>query len=90
MNDTPAEVEAYVRERYRAMTPTERLVIATGMFETARTLAAAGIRAAQPDISAIDLKVALFERFYGRDFTDTERATIIHRIRADAHRDASQ
>jgi len=38
MNDTSPEVEKIVRERYRQMSPDQRMRIASSMFETARTL----------------------------------------------------
>jgi hypothetical protein len=41
MRDTTPEIEAMVRERYRAMTPAERFLIGVQMFDTARTIALA-------------------------------------------------
>lgn len=38
MNDTSPEMERIVSERYRQMTPDERMRIASSMFETARKI----------------------------------------------------
>mgnify|MGYP003575990382 CR=1 FL=1 len=38
MNDTSAEMEAMVTERYRRMTPSQRVSIASSMFDTARAI----------------------------------------------------
>jgi len=38
MNDTSAEIESMVRERYARMQPAERFRIGVSMFETARAM----------------------------------------------------
>lgn len=38
MNDTSPEMERIVRERYRQMSPEQRMRIASSMFETAREI----------------------------------------------------
>ena len=38
MNDTSAEMERMVTERYKLMTPDQRMRIASSMFETARAI----------------------------------------------------
>ena len=81
MNDTSEDVALIIRERYRAMTPTERIRMASGMFETARALATAGIQAQHPDLDAVELRVALFDRLYGRDYSAADREEIVARIR---------
>lgn len=45
-------------------------------------LATAGIRAARPGLSDVDLRIALFDRFYGRDVSPADRLAVIARIRA--------
>jgi len=56
--------------------------MASAMFDSAKALAAAGIRASHPDISECDLRIALFDRFYGRDVTPEVRARLVERIRS--------
>ncbi len=82
MTDTPLDVAQDVRARYMALSPSERVVMACAMFDSAKLLAAAGIRADRPGISEVDLRIALFDRFYGRDVTAEDRATIVERIRS--------
>jgi len=50
-------------------------------FDLARALAVAGIRRDGPDISPADLRVRLFERLYGNDFSEEERARIVATLR---------
>ncbi len=38
MNDTSAEMDKMVAERYKLMTPERRMRIASSMFETARAI----------------------------------------------------
>lgn len=61
MNDTSPEVEALIAERYRAMSGAERVRIAAGMFETARTLVLASLP--QP-IDGRAARAALCRRLY--------------------------
>ena len=81
MKDTTEDVAATLRLMYQSRTPDERVRMACGLFDTARALATAGIRLETPGISDVDLRIALFERFYGRDVDARAHAAIIARIR---------
>jgi hypothetical protein len=59
----------------------DRVRMACEMFDLARTLAMAGIRAAEPSIGHHDMRVRLFERLYGDDFSEEERARIVATLR---------
>jgi hypothetical protein len=48
MNDTSPEMERMVAERYRRMTPDQRMKIASSMFETARKLIESSLPANMP------------------------------------------
>jgi hypothetical protein len=61
MRDTTPELDRLVTERYRAMSGVERVRIAAGMFDTARTLALADL---DPAAGARERRVRLLERFY--------------------------
>ena len=82
MNDTPPDVAAAFTALFMARTPSDRVTMACEMFDLARTLVIAGIRADRPDISEDDLRVAVFERTYGGDFSPEARARIIARLRS--------
>lgn len=50
-----------VRERYRQMTPDERLKIAASMFETARAIVLSSL---PPELDPTQQRLALARRFY--------------------------
>jgi hypothetical protein len=89
MNDTSPEMEA----RYRAMVMSrppggERLRIVSDMFDMTRTLLVAGIRAARPDITEVELRQELFLRYYGDEFSPEQREKILDAIAAYWERQA--
>jgi hypothetical protein len=67
MNDTSPEIEAMIRERYRQMTPDERVRIAASMFETARAIVLSSL---PPNLSRREQRLALARRFYGGELPD--------------------
>ena len=73
MNDTAPKVEAMIRERYARMTPSERVEIASGMFETARAIV---ISSLPPGLSRREQRLAVARRFYGNELP--EAALIAH------------
>jgi len=54
MNDTSPKIEALVNERYKRMTPDERVRIAASMFETARAIVLSSL---PPDLSRRDRRL---------------------------------
>lgn len=61
MNDTSPKIEAMVDERYKQMTPDERVQIAASMFDTARVIVLSSL---PPDLSRRERRLALARRFY--------------------------
>ena len=62
MNDTSPAIEALLRERYAAMSGTERALIAVQMFETAQRI----VRSSLPEgTGELDRRRELCRRFYG-------------------------
>lgn len=59
----------------------DRVRMTCEMFDLARTLTVAGIRTNEPAISDHDLRARLFERLYGDDFSEEERARIVATLR---------
>ena len=82
MNDTTPEVT----ERYRTLlmrrSGSDRLRMAYEMFDCARQVMIARIKAVHPDLPANELRVKIFECTYVRDFEPRERARIIARLRS--------
>lgn len=61
MNDTSPEFEAMVDERYRRMTPDERVRIAASMYDTARAIVLSSL---PPGLSRRERRLAFARRFY--------------------------
>jgi hypothetical protein len=81
MNDTPPDVRARFTALLMQRASGERAMMAFEMFDMARVLTTADIRARRPDIPDAELRVELFERTYGREFDEADRARIARRIR---------
>ena len=81
MNDTPADVDKAFTALLMQRSPSDRAMMAFEMFDMARALMTADIRAHHPGISEVELRVKIFERTYRSDFSDTERARIVAHIR---------
>ncbi len=67
MSDTSPKIQAMLRERYRRMTPDERVRIAASMFETARAIVASSL---PPDLSRRDRRLAIARRFYAGELPE--------------------
>lgn len=67
MNDTSPEMERVVTERYRRMTPDERMRIASSMFETARRI----VDSSLPDnMTRRERRLALARRLYAGELPE--------------------
>lgn len=88
MSDTLASTELYLDERYRRLTPGQRIEMACGMFSTAVQLARAGVCAAEPGLGESEIRVRLLERLYSEDLPGESIAAISARIRASAKTEA--
>ena len=67
MNDTSPRIEAMIRERYKQMTPDERVRIAASMFETARAIVLSSL---PPNLSRREQRLALARRFYAGELPE--------------------
>lgn len=81
MKDTSPDVSARLDALMAARSGSDRVRMACEMFDLARALAIAGIRAAHPGISEAAVRVKLFERFYWDDFSPGERDQIVATLR---------
>ena len=61
MNDTPPEFEAMVNERYRRMSPDERVKIAASMYDAARAIVLSSL---PTGLSRREMRLAFARRFY--------------------------
>ena len=67
MNDTSPEFEAMVKERYRRMTPDERVRIAASMHDTARAIVLSSL---PEGLSRRDRRLAFIKRFYAGELPE--------------------
>ena len=67
MNDTSPAAQRRYDELLRQRTPAQRLAIAMSLSRAVRTMAIAGIRAANPNASARKITVYLAARLYGEE-----------------------
>jgi len=73
MNDSSAEISKLVSERHRAMTPAERWLAASSMFQTARKI----VEASLPNgLTREQRRLAIVQRFYQNELP--EAALIAH------------
>jgi hypothetical protein len=72
MQDTTKEILQKQREIIFGKSPKERFMIGVGMINFGRIIVESSIREKDPDISAIDLKIAVFRRTYANDFPSEE------------------
>jgi hypothetical protein len=75
VSDTPTPIEE-LWTLLLARSPVERVRMSSRMFATAKTLAAAELRAANPTVSARDLRYGLLCRLYGDELSERDRAAI--------------
>ncbi len=72
MLDTTNEIIQKQREIFWAKTSEERFLIADKTIEFGRIIVESNIRQENPNISAIDLKIAVFKRYYQFTFSEME------------------
>ncbi len=62
MNDTSPEIEAFLKQRYAAMSGSERALMALQMFETAQQIVLSSL---DPGLGERERRRELCRRFYG-------------------------
>jgi hypothetical protein len=81
MSDTTPVIAARYRALIMRRSGSDRLRMACEMFDCARQLMIARIKADHPRLTDAELRVKIFERTYGSDFASDERARIAARLR---------
>jgi len=77
MKDTLPEVGGEFTELFATRPGSDRVRMTCDVFDDAKALVAAGIRARYPDISAASLRVRMFDQLYFGDFDEASRTRII-------------
>ena len=81
MKDTSPHMEQKFREMLMTRSNEERFMMGISMFDTARHIVISSIKHENPDISEEELRVQIFLRFYGSDFSTVEKKKIIAYLR---------
>ena len=80
MSDTPTRIEQMYNEMIMSRTPSERLRMASKMYDSGRKLVISGINKGSTQLSDSQLRRQIFLRIYENDFTSVDRERIINRI----------
>jgi hypothetical protein len=81
MNDTTPEMSKKMYEMIQQKTPEERLKMGCSMYDLSKRLVIQTLLKNDPHLSATDLRVGIFQQFYGNDFSPNASAKIIKHLR---------
>ncbi len=79
--DTSPEMAQKYKDLIMALSPGQRLLMGCEMFDTAKALMEAGL-AIEPNPKNLSLRIRLFHRLYGRDFSPDELDKITRALEA--------
>lgn len=80
MKDTSPDMEQLQRELIMRLTPGERMLMAMDMYQTAKTIVEAGIRARHGDLPPREMRRRVFLQFYGNDLPPEQIEEILKQI----------
>ncbi len=80
MSDTTHEILSKQREIFLLKVPAERFMIGEEAIAFGHKVVENSIRQNNPGISELELKIAVFRRYYGNQFTPEETGKIIKSI----------
>lgn len=83
MRDTPPEAERRYEAILLSLPPARRMAMACAMFDAAKAMAEAGLRASGVS-GARAIRRALFLRVYGADNGERERSAILNSLNLDS------
>ena len=83
MYDTVPSVANRFRELMMAKSREQRLRMGCSMYDTAKKIAISAIRQQYPRISSKETKAEVFLRFYGAEFSDSQKEKILVALRKD-------
>jgi hypothetical protein len=93
MDDTPPDIEKRMAAMMAARTPTERLRMASSMFDAGRELMKAGLLHELGPLNEAQLRAQMFMRMYSDCFTQSEIDRIMSTIpnmQLDTRRDVQR
>jgi hypothetical protein len=77
MKDTRPEVAAQFRNLMKAKSNEQRLLMGCSMFDTAKQIVQSSIYSQHPGITPEEMKIEIFLRFYGQDFSQADKDKIL-------------
>ncbi|TET54046.1 MAG: hypothetical protein E3J54_02895 [Actinobacteria bacterium] len=81
MKDTAPKINHLLYELFREKSGEERLIMGCSMFDTSKKIVISSIKQNNPDIGDSELKIKLFNRLYGRDFTQKDYQKITKHLK---------
>jgi len=77
MDDTTEEVKQIQRNFFFSKTNIERFTIGVEMIKMGRTIVESSIKQQYSNLSELELRIKVFERYYKNEFDETEFQNII-------------
>jgi len=84
MFDTHPEIAVRYRDLMMSKTGQERLVMGCSMYDTAKQIVLSAVRNRRPGITDAEIKREIFLRFYGQEFSETDREKLLSALGADS------
>lgn len=81
MNDTTEEALRMQREIFFTKTPIERFKIAEEMIKMGRTIVESNIKNQDSNLSELEVRLKVFERYYKNEFNEIEFENIINSMK---------
>jgi hypothetical protein len=81
MDDTTEEVKQIQREIFFSKTPNERFMIGVEMIKMGRTIVESSIKQQYSNLSELELRLKVFERYYKNEFSEIEFNNIINSMK---------
>ena len=77
MDDTAEDIKQKQREIFFSKTPFQRFMIGVEMIKMGRTIVESSIKQQHSNLSELDLRIKVVERYYKNDFDKAEFEKII-------------
>ena len=80
ISDTHPDIAIRFRDLMMSKTGEQRLLMGCSMYDTARQIVLSAIYNNRPEITEEEMKKEIFLRFYGREFSRTEREKFLSNL----------
>lgn len=77
MNDTHPDIAVRFKKQMMSRSGQQRLLMGCSMYDAAKSIVRSAILAQHPDITPEEMKKEIFLRFYGGEFSPTDREKIL-------------